>query len=77
MANSRLSDIPVGGEATVIEVEGGDEVSIRLMEMGIVPGVSIETLGAAPMGDPLEYSVRGYRLSLRRAEAHRVIVQSD
>lgn len=71
----RLSDVQVGESATILEVEGSDEVSIRLMEMGIVQGASISMLGAAPLGDPLEYALRGYRLSLRRAEAQRVLVQ--
>lgn len=59
----------------ILEVEGSDEVAIRLMEMGIVQGAAISMLGAAPLGDPLEYAIRGYRLSLRRAEAQRVLVQ--
>jgi len=71
----RLSDVAIGSSATVVEVEGMDEVAIRLMEMGIVPGASISTLGAAPLGDPLEYALRGYRLSLRRSEAQRILVK--
>jgi ferrous iron transport protein A len=58
----------------VSEVVGNDEVAIRLMEMGIVPGASISMIGVAPLGDPLEFSLRGYRLSLRRNEAQRVFV---
>jgi ferrous iron transport protein A len=75
VTTKRLSDVKVGDSVTVLEVEGSDEVSIRLMEMGIVQGAVISTLGAAPLGDPLEYALRGYRLSLRRAEAQRVLVQ--
>lgn len=75
MTSKRLSEVEIGGSATVIEVEGMDEVAIRLMEMGIVPGAAISTIGAAPLGDPLEYSLRGYRLSLRRAEARRILVK--
>ena len=74
MTQIRLSDATVGQRATVAQVEGADEISVRLMEMGIVPGAAIEMLGAAPLGDPLEYSLRGYRLSLRRSEAQRVVV---
>lgn len=71
----RLSEVQVGESAMILEVEGSDEVAIRLMEMGIVQGAAISMLGAAPLGDPLEYAIRGYRLSLRRAEAQRVLVQ--
>ena len=75
MTAQRLSDVAIGSSATVIEVEGMDEIAIRLMEMGIVPGAAISTLGAAPLGDPLEYALRGYRLSLRRSEAQRILVK--
>lgn len=75
MTAQRLSDVAIGSSATVVEVEGLDEIAIRLMEMGVVPGASISTLGAAPLGDPLEYALRGYRLSLRRSEAQRILVK--
>ena len=67
-----LADLRVGERAAVVEVEGVDETSLRLMEMGLTPGVEVELLGVAPLGDPLEFELRGYRLSLRRAEARRI-----
>ena len=70
-----LADIPVGAAARVVGVEGHDDISVRLMEMGVTPGVQISLLGAAPLGDPLEFELRGYRLSLRRAEAARIRVE--
>jgi len=73
---SVLSELPRGGSARVKRVAGLDEVSVRLMEMGLTPGVEVRCLGAAPLGDPLEYEVRGYRLSLRRQEAALVEVES-
>ena len=51
---------------------GGDELSVRLLEMGLTPGVEVALVGAAPLGDPLELELRGYRLSVRRVEAARV-----
>ena len=45
------------------------------MEMGLIEGEEIELIGVAPFGDPLEFSVRGYRLSLRKNEAQRVVVE--
>jgi len=68
----RLSDLTVGQTARVVDVDGDDAVAVRLLEMGLVDGVEITLLGAAPLGDPLEFLVRGSRLSLRKSEASRV-----
>lgn len=65
----------VGQRGCVVKVEGQDDVSLRLMEMGLTPGVSIRILGTAPLGDPLELEVRGYRLSVRKSEAARVVIE--
>lgn len=74
---SLLSDLPIGGRAKVIGVAGTDSVGVRLLEMGLIPGVEVRLLGTAPLGDPLEFELRGYRLSLRRSEAARVEVEGD
>ncbi|MEX2093866.1 MAG: ferrous iron transport protein A [Pirellulales bacterium] len=66
------AELAVGETGRVVRVAGVDEVSRRLLEMGITPGVEIRRLGAAPLGDPLEFELRGYRLSLRKAEAAHV-----
>ncbi|MEX0611139.1 MAG: ferrous iron transport protein A [Pirellulales bacterium] len=66
------ADLEVGQSASVVRIAGADGVSRRLLEMGVTPGVEIRRLGAAPLGDPLEFEVRGYRLSLRRKEAQHV-----
>ncbi len=70
-----LSEISQGERVRIVEIAGHDAVSIRLMEMGLTPGVAMVLVGAAPLGDPLEFEVRGYRLSLRRSEAARVSVE--
>ncbi len=67
-----LVDLAISGRGRVIGVQGCDEISLRLLEMGLTPGTEVELVGTAPLGDPLELEVRGYRLSLRRAEAARV-----
>lgn len=73
---SRLSDvIQPGRRARVLTVQGNDDISLRLMEMGFVPGVEVTHVGSALFGDPLEFELRGYRLSLRRLEAARVEVE--
>lgn len=71
----RLAELAVGSSARVVRVDAGDEIGLRLLEMGLTPGVTIRCLGAAPLGDPLEFEVRGYRLSVRRSEAARVEVE--
>lgn len=67
-----LDTLPVGRRGRVMEIIGDDAVAVRLMEMGLTDGEEIELVGAAPLGDPLEFFVRGYRLSLRTSEARRV-----
>jgi ferrous iron transport protein A len=67
-----LNELSVGQSARIVDVVGDDAVAVRLMEMGLTEGEPIELLGAAPLGDPLEFSLRGYRLSLRKSEAARV-----
>ncbi len=69
-----LNELNVGQQARIVEVEGSDGISIRLMEMGLTDGEEITLIGFAPLGDPIEFLIRGYRLSIRKAEAQRVTV---
>ena len=69
-----LDTLKVGERVRVADVAGDDAVAVRLMEMGLIEGEEIEHLGAAPLGDPVEFLIRGYRLSLRLTEARRVQV---
>lgn len=75
MAATTLDQLKRGERGRVLDIGGSDGVAIRLMEMGLTEGEEIELLGAAPLGDPLEFLVRGYRLSLRSAEARRVQIE--
>lgn len=74
-ASSRLDALPVGASARIADVCGADAVSLRLLEMGLTPGAVVRVVGRAPLGDPWELEVRGYRLSIRRAEAARVALE--
>ena len=74
---SDLASIKVGASAAVARIEGTDDIAMRLMEMGLTPGVAVQVISAAPLGDPIEVEVRGYRLSLRRSEAARVVVETN
>ncbi len=56
-------------------VRGGAALRKRLLDMGLVPGAEISVVRVAPLGDPVEYMVKGYRLSLRRSEASHVLVE--
>jgi ferrous iron transport protein A len=67
-----LADLPVGCRGRVHSILGSDELAVRLLEMGLTPGVEVAVVGTAPLGDPLELELRGYRLSVRRTEAARV-----
>jgi ferrous iron transport protein A len=69
-----LDELQVGQSASIEDVRGDDGIAIRLMEMGLTEGEEITLVGFAPMGDPIEYFVRSYRLSLRKSEAQRVTV---
>lgn len=72
---TRLSELSTGQKARVVDVDARGEVGQRILEMGVTPGVGIQLVGAAPLGDPLAFEVRGYRLSLRKAEAALVEVE--
>ena len=69
-----LDQLLPGQRAVVDAVAGEDALVQRILEMGLIEGETIEVLGFAPMGDPMEIRLQDYRLSLRRAEAARVSV---
>lgn len=71
-----LARLAVGSEGKVIAVKDCGAVSRRLMEMGVIPGVSVKVIRTAPFGCPMEIRVRGYSLALRRAEAEHIQIQS-
>jgi len=70
----KLSDLPIGQQATIIDFVK-DEISIKLMEMGLIPGEIIYVEKLAPLGDPISIAVAGYSLSLRLDEANTINVE--
>ena len=72
-----LSKLPIGSTAILREYPKAGAVFLRLREMGLLPGVQVTLVRAAPLGDPLEIRVRGYSLTLRRAEAEHVLVEAQ
>ena len=72
----KLSDIEVGGRAVIVKVAGHGGFRRRIVEMGFIKGKVVEVINRAPLGDPIEYSVMGYNVSLRQSEAERIEVIS-
>jgi ferrous iron transport protein A len=70
-----LDQLKDGQPATVRRINGKGAVRRRLMDMGLVKGIGVEMVKAAPLGDPVEYLVRGYHLSLRKSEAQMVEIE--
>jgi len=75
-ASRFLTDLKPGESARIAEIVGDDSLAIRLMEMGILEGEPISLIGYAPLGDPIEFEIRNYRISLRAAEAKRVRLET-
>jgi ferrous iron transport protein A len=69
----KLSELKPGQEATILAF-AGEDISIKLMEMGLVPGETILLEQVAPLGDPISVLVAGYHLSLRLNEAENIVV---
>ncbi len=69
-----LREIPVGATCKVVRLHGAGAVKRRIMDMGITKGVEIHVRKVAPLGDPVEVTVRGYELSIRKADAETIEV---
>lgn len=72
----RLSELAIGQRAVIHSFEK-DEIFIKLMEMGCIPGESVTVEQKAPLGDPISISVSGYHLSLRLNEANSIFVETE
>lgn len=70
-----LKQIKIGKSATVVKLHGEGALKRRIMDMGITKGVNVFVRKAAPLGDPIEVTVRGYELTLRKADADMIEVQ--
>ena len=70
-----LKDVRVGKTAKVVKLHGEGAIKRRIMDMGITKGVEIYVRKVAPLGDPMELNVRGYELSLRKADADIIEVE--
>lgn len=70
-----LREVPIGSTAKVVKLHGTGAVKRRIMDMGITKNVEIYVRKVAPLGDPLELTVRGYELSLRKEDAEMIEVE--
>ena len=70
-----LKDLKVGESAKVVRVHGQGAVRRRIMDMGITKGTTVKVRKVAPLGDPFELTVRGYELSIRKADAQMIEVE--
>lgn len=72
----RLSELPVGAHALIVEVDTAADPGARLEELGFLPGTRVQLLRRAPLGDPAVYALRGTRFCVRRTEARAVKVRA-
>lgn len=70
-----LKDVRVGKSAKVVKLHGEGAVKRRIMDMGITKGTAVTVRKVAPLGDPIELHVRGYELSIRKADAEMIEVE--
>lgn len=72
-----LDTTPYGTQARVVSIGGDGAVALRLMQMGVVPGVALSVVKSAPLGDPIQVRLRDYDLAMRRVEAQTITVALD
>ena len=73
----RLDEFKIGETGLIKMVEGEGRIRRRLFDMGVTPGATVYLRKKAPLGDPLEVTIRGYELTLRKNEAHFVILECE
>ena len=71
-----LTDLHAGQKAKIVKVSGAQNITLRLIEMGLVKGVQVELVRRAPLGDPLEIKIRNFLLSLRQNEASAITIET-
>ena len=72
-----LRDVPIGQTAKIVKIHGEGAVRRRIMDMGMTKGTEVAVRKVAPLGDPVEITVRGYELSIRKADAEMVEIVNN
>jgi ferrous iron transport protein A len=75
MNEKTLDQINSGKRAKIIQIKGKGSARRRILDMGMIPGAELEVIKRAPLGDPIEFKIKGYNLTLRKNEAENIIVQ--
>lgn len=70
-----LKDLKPGESGIVVKINGVGALKKRIMDMGVTKGTEVKVQKVAPLGDPIEITIRGYELSIRNSEAEQVIIQ--
>ena len=70
-----LKEVKVGDTVKVVKLHGEGAIKRRIMDMGLTKGVEVHIRKVAPLGDPIEVTVRGYELSLRKADGEMIVVE--
>ncbi len=73
----KLNEFAIGETGLIIKVEGEGRLRRRLFDMGVTPGAKVSMKKKAPLGDPIEITIRGYELSLRKDEASLVVMEVE
>lgn len=71
-----LNDLSIGKEAIITAVKGEGALRLRLLDMGLIPGTLVKIIKIAPLGDPIEITLRGYELTIRREHAKEIFVDT-
>ena len=72
-----LKDVKPGQTVTIVKLHGEGAVKRRIMDMGLTKGTEVYVRKVAPLGDPIEVNVRSYELSLRKADAEKILVEEE
>lgn len=72
-----LDKLGVGKKAVISAVGGEGVLRCRLLDMGLIPGTTVTVVKIAPLGDPIELSLRGYALSIRKDDASKITLEAD
>ena len=75
--NLRLSDLEAGQKGIIVSIKGSGATRRRILDMGIVRGSKIKVIRRAPLGDPVEFEIRDYNLTLRKKEAESIYVSLE
>ena len=73
----RIDDLKIGQQGTIAVVGGEGALRLRFLDMGLIPGTKVQLQKVAPMGDPIQISVRGYELTIRREDARKITLKED